>query len=148
MEDLCTPLYKRTIENLKIDTKKITFRLSQRIITFVLIDFTWIFFRANSFRESFTIIKLILNDFRWSWFLNLNCISIGDFRMQTIIFLSILIATVVDFGRYKGINVKNVIFNQQILLRWGIYWSLFMFIIYWGAYGTSSGQTAFIYFQF
>ena len=129
-EDLSAPLYKRAIEKLKIDTKKISFKISQRIITFVLIDFTWLFFRANSFRESFTIIKSISTDFRWSWFLNLNCILIGDFRLQTIIFISILIAAAVDFGKYKGINAKDIIFNQQILLRWGIYWSLFMLIIY------------------
>lgn len=65
-----------------------------------------------------------------------------------VITFSLLILFAVDFLKYKGIDVRAVIFRQQIVFRWLIYWLMLLVILFWGAYGTGYEQKQFIYFQF
>ena len=148
LEDMFTPACKKLAFRLRIDTQKISYKIAQRLATFFLVDFTWLFFRANSFLESFKILRSIKADFKFAWLLNLEYISIGSYKTQMIVLLSLIFMGIVDFTGYRGKSVRDILFNQQIVFRWIAYWIFFMLILYWGAYGTSSGQTAFIYFQF
>lgn len=142
------PWYQKIITKLRIRTDTIGFKFLQVIISFILVDFTWIFFRANSFMQGMDIVRMIYGDFRLAWLLNLEFLNIGDIRLHVIILLSLIIMGAVDWCQNKGIELKNIIFSQQIVIRWLIYFGMLLLILLWGHYGESSGQTAFIYFQF
>lgn len=148
MQDMCSPLYKKIIYKLKVDTNAIAYKAFQKIVVFTLIDFSWLFFRANSFTQGFKILKAIVKDFSLAWLLNFEYISIGDYKLQMIILISLIIMMIADYFHYKEINLKEILFKQQIVFRWVIYWTILMLILFWGAYGKSNGQNAFIYFQF
>ena len=54
---LLKPLKEKVIKTFKIKTEVFSFKLLQVLITFMLVNFAWIFFRANSFLSAITIIK-------------------------------------------------------------------------------------------
>lgn len=148
IEDIFLPFKLKTYHKLRISETGICYRVFQRIFTFILIDITWIFFRV-SLRSGFYILKQIITDFNLAWLLNIEYYNIfGTPRVMMIIIVSLVITLFIDTLRYLGKNVSTVIFKQQILFRWIIYWLLFMIIIYWGVYGEGYEQTQFIYFQF
>lgn len=125
------------------------YKAFQRIITFFLIDFTWLFFRASKFTTAVQILKKIVNDFRLEWFINFDFVSAFEsaYTLMTVIF-SLFIIVGLDVIKYYGKDIKATIFSQQIVFRWIIYAAIMLAILYWGFYGTGYEQTQFIYFQF
>lgn len=120
-----------------------------RIITFILIDAAWLFFRANSLGDALGICRLIISDFRieaifsevfWEKF-----VSVHNFVM---IFVPLVITLWIDYLSYKSVNVKEKILNQQLVVRWGIYFIIIIVILFLGVYGEGYEQIQFIYFQF
>lgn len=122
----------------------------QRIITFIMIDITWIFFRASSFRGALHILKKIIDDFNIAWLVNFGYVSLftKDVYTMAVIMTSILIVLMVDIAKYYGVDIKGFIFQQRLLSRWIIYAGILLMILYWGNYGAGHKQTQFIYFQF
>lgn len=148
LEDMFKPVYHKIVNKTGIVTGKTSFLIFQRCVTFVLTDFAWLFFRAGSLRQGFEMLHRIISDFRPGWFLNLGFLETGMVRTQAVTGLALLALLFAGWARYNGYSVKKFISDQQIVFRWIIYWSIFMIIIYWGAYGEGNGQKAFIYFQF
>ncbi|WP_066503309.1 MBOAT family O-acyltransferase [Abyssisolibacter fermentans] len=119
--------------------------LIQMVITFILVDFAWIFFRANSLGDSVTIIKnmthLSLNlepVYKLFWTVHFTKVDLVIFILCTIIIEGIKIPRnkrYIDFNRYK----------IPVYVRWGLYFAALFVIIVLGAY-TKANE--FIYFQF
>ncbi len=133
LEDLFQPYYHKAISILKIDEKSLTWKGFRTIITFVLIDITWLFFRVNSFREGIYILKRIIFDFRVKIFLSSEFMNMfGTLYNFIVIAVSLMIVLIIDVLNYEGIDARKIVFKQQIIFRWIIYWMIYMIIIYWG----------------
>ena len=150
---MCEDIFKKPIKNvmqfLRIDSSKVTFRIFRRLYTFIIVDTTWLFFRASSFRVGVRMLKRIIKEFQPGWIINLNILSMFEApRSFVIITASLLLLLAVDYTRYKHIDIKGIIFEQQIVFRWLIYLGLLALILLWGLYGNDYAQTQFIYFQF
>ncbi|MCM1086946.1 MAG: MBOAT family protein [Muribaculaceae bacterium] len=148
LEDILIPFYHKMINALKIKENTITWRGFRVAVTFCLVDFTWLFFRAASLGDAITLLKRFVLEFRPQWFLSesLPAAFGGDANFM-IIMVSLLILFAIDFLLYKGIDFRTIIFRQQIVFRWALYLLIFLVIISWGAYGAYE-QKQFIYFQF
>ncbi|MCM1125274.1 MAG: MBOAT family protein [Lachnospiraceae bacterium] len=148
-EDLFKPINEKWFYKLKINKCTFSYKLFQRIAAFLLIDFTWIFFRAETLRSAIYILCKIVEEFKFEWILVAEYLNTFISPQQFIVItLSLLVLFVIDYLRYKKINLQELFFSQQFLFRWIVYFFLFLLIIYWGAYGTDYEQTQFIYFQF
>ncbi len=117
------------------------------ICTFFLIDFTWIFFRANSISDAFYIIQNIFADFSL-WFTPEYYTkvfeSIGFYQNNgTAIFLCILFLLVIEMFEGKG-NLILKINSLNFVFRWIFYYAILLLILFFGYFG----QSQFIYFQF
>ena len=149
LEDILQPLKDKLYKNLKINTTMFAYRVLQRLITFILIDFTWLFFRAPNLTSAIQMLRLIGSDFRLEWFINFEFLSIFDSSYTLmIVMIPLLIMSAIDVIKYWGKDIKDIIFNQQVIFRWMIYAGIIIGILYWGRYGTGYEQTQFIYFQF
>lgn len=149
IEDVFKPVKNRIANIIKLDTEAFMYKLAKRLITFVLIDFTWLFFRAVNLQSAVYMLKEIVSDFRPVWFLNFEFASFFASRyelMATMVPLLIIIA--IDVIKHGGKDIKAAIFRQQLIFRWIIYSLIMLSILYWGLYGTGYEQTQFIYFQF
>lgn len=149
MEDVAKPFYHKIVSALKIKEQKMMWKCFRTIMTFLLVDMTWLFFRADSLGQGCRILKRFVLEFRPMWFFSEGFPAMfGSTANFMVITFSLLILFAVDFLKYKGIDVRAVIFRQQIVFRWLIYWLMLLVILFWGAYGTGYEQKQFIYFQF
>jgi len=110
-------------------------------ITFHLVIFSWIFFRANSLSEAFFIITNLFSSFDLAAIL-----SIEGFTLQHLVLsmISILILLGVELFQ-RNHDIRVWLGSRPKLIRWLVYYGIIMFILIFGAYDNSN---AFIYFQF
>ncbi len=109
-------------------------------ITFNLICFSWIFFRATSFSNARFIIGKIFTDFN----LNINFESVGITGYQITLSYCVVIFLLVVQLFQRSRLLSEEISKKPIVLRWGLYYAGLLLFILFGVFNTSS----FIYFQF
>jgi D-alanyl-lipoteichoic acid acyltransferase DltB (MBOAT superfamily) len=120
----------------------------QIFITFMLVTFAWIFFRANSVSVAFYIIKKsftgIIQDIHGianHMPLDLN-LGMSNFQIAIGIGAIILMETIhIMQNKYK---IRDWINARPLYLRWSIYYLVFLTIAFLGVYE----KRQFIYFQF
>ncbi len=123
-------------------------KLLRVIITFALINFSWIFFRANSTRGALQLIESLFRFEPWV----LTDGSLFTFGLDAadmfVLFLSILVLFVVSVAKYKHLNIREWFFLQGIWMRYVVYWGALLAILVFGIYGGNYNAAEFIYFQF
>lgn len=120
------------------------------IITFVLVDIAWIFFRASSMGGALHFIKrMIVYPTPWTLF-NGEIFNLGIDRVEmNILAFSLLLLFLVDFIKYKKrITLDVFLMQQNIWFEWLAIIVLIVIILIFGEYGATFGARQFIYFQF
>lgn len=114
--------------------------LLQIVITFVLVNIGWVFFRANNLQD----VYYILTHFFVNFSLNFSNLNIGlDIYDLIIVLSSILLMEFVHIIQIKY-GAKNFLFKCPIWLRWSAYIIIILWILLFGVFGSKE----FIYFQF
>lgn len=121
----------------------------QITITFVLVDFSWIFFRADRFKDALAIVRKMIT-VRNPWVLFdgsiYNCgLDVKNFWLMIICIIILLFA---DYCKSKKIKIRDVISQQDYWFRGVVIVVSIMFILIFGIYGPSYDAANFIYFQF
>lgn len=119
-------------------------KLRNGIMTFALVDFAWLFFRASSLQEAFAILGQMtreLGDFTAV----LEVLGDGD---RNILILGLMILFAVDFVHEKGISIRNWVKGQETWFRYILYIGIISSCIYLGVHSGAAGVRQFIYFQF
>ncbi len=149
LHDITNTTREKILKQLHINTSETGWKLLTRIGTFLLIDYTWIYFRAGGLKQAISMQKHILGDFhiQYIWG-NQFWTMFGSYINLLVILLSIIVVLAIDYLQYKGINWKAQVLSQQIFFRWITYILILFFILMYGAYGAGHEQTQFIYFQF
>ncbi len=123
-------------------------KLFKIIVTFHLVVFAWIFFRANSISDAFSIIKKIPA-------INYSSITqdlVSGFHSEYVLLgwtdlsvslIAIAFLVVVELIHRRG-NLIQFVSSKPLWLRWTAYYSLIVSIILFGIFR----HAEFIYFQF
>ncbi len=124
-------------------------KLLKGLITFSLIDFSWIFFRSGSFMTAVGIIKNMVKEFN-PWILTdgtlfkmgLDCADMFVLLMSlgVLLFMSVL--------KYKNIAIRDTLAKQGIWFRYFVYSAGIFAVLIFGIYGPEYDASQFIYFQF
>ncbi|MFH1407554.1 MAG: MBOAT family O-acyltransferase [Patescibacteria group bacterium] len=123
---------------------KSLYTLAQTCVTFMLISFSWIFFRAKDLTEARYIITHLFSGFsNWTNVLERKLILGTPAWDLIFVFLAIIFMQYVLTLRSK-INLQKVFSNKPIIIRWSVYYLILMSILYY----MSTTQAQFIYFQF
>ncbi len=144
--------YRYLKKIIKLKNKNSIFSYLGIIITFILVNFTWIFFRANSMSD---LQYILLNSFNGLDIFNINSVinymyvaykTIGfDLYVVLInIALPIALLLIFDYYNYKN-NVVNKISKLKPFIRWSIYVCFITYILFMFP---KSVPAEFIYFQF
>ena len=124
-------------------------RLLSMIVTFLLVDFTWIFFRAATLEDAVTVIRQLFSSFNpWVLFdgtLYTLGLSMIDFWVGIVAIAMIL---AVDVLHERGVRIREWILNQNLLFRWMVYFLAIFTILIFGFYGPNYDAAQFIYLQF
>lgn len=118
------------------------------LVTFTLVSFAWIFFRAASIGQAFYIIRSMFTDTFTDINLllhhkqsNLNLGLIG--KELWLAALGIIILEFVHVFQQKY-NIYRLIAGSPVYVRWALYYTFLFALLVFNA----SGTKAFIYFQF
>lgn len=143
------PLRDRLNELLELKPESIGHRLISGIITFGLVDFAWIFFRAESIRDAISMIKSMVHIGNIGNLLSGGLYDLGlSSKNIKVLLLGILVIFFADYMKYKGIKIREVIIAQELWCRWLCYLAAFWFILIFGIWGGNYDASSFIYFQF
>ena len=147
--EVLTPIREKVSDALGVNRDSEGFCVLRAIVTFTMIDFTWIFFRADSLGRAIYIIKSILNTENiWSLFDGslYNCgLDEKNFRFMLIAVIVLLVA---DFLKRKGIMVREIILRQDGYIKCLVVSFSILLIMVFGKYGPAYNAVNFIYFQF
>jgi D-alanyl-lipoteichoic acid acyltransferase DltB (MBOAT superfamily) len=139
--------FKTKIENILGLTKYPTsYKIFNIFITFSLVAFTWIFFRAG--KDSFYYIRILLTD--WHGFLGIESIknSIEQLNYyKSELALSVVLIIFMELVHYcqeKYGSMRILIAKQPFYIRWAIYYVALFAIVFFGV----QEEHPFIYFQF
>ena len=146
---LIKPLREKIDNTLNIKDNNPFINIIRIIITFVLIDFTWIFFRAESFLQAIEIIKSIFGDFSFRVLTDGSMFECGlDKANLLFIPVGIAILLISDYCRKKGIVIREYVVKLKFGYRCLFFVLAVMFILIFGKYGPTYDPAKFIYFQF
>lgn len=116
-------------------------RLLKVLVTFHLVWFSWIFFRANSISDAFLIIRNLFTAFDPATLLTVSGFTFQHFILSV---LSIVILLGAELFQ-RNHDIRGWLSQRPVMLRWAFYYGLIMFILLFGAYDNAN---EFIYFQF
>ena len=133
---------KRIVKLIGLDKIPTLHNILQIIITFTLVCFGWIFFRANNISDAIYVIK--------NMFINIgngvpiDQLGLDSFQLK-VAFLSIGVMELIHLiQEYKKKTIREIISTKPIWIRWSLYYILVLCIILLGTFGSQE----FIYFQF
>ena len=146
--DMLKPVREKALDKLGVNRKSFGHRLAQMLLTFILVDIAWVFFRATDLASAIHIIK---SSFVWNpWLLvdgTLYTLGLerADFWLMV---LSILILLFVDILHEKGVSIRDSLLAWPLPLRWAVIYGALFWILLFGVYGPAFDAASFIYFQF
>ena len=116
--------------------------------TFLLVDFTYIFFRADTLPQAFSIVKSILFNTNISVLFTDVLFTYGlDGKDLMVAVVSLIVLWVVDMLQSKT-DLADKILSMKMPVKWLVCVALILSILIFGVYGPQYDATPFIYFQF
>ncbi|MCQ2521387.1 MAG: MBOAT family protein [Lachnospiraceae bacterium] len=148
--DALLPERKKIVKKLHINTDCFSHKFLKMFITFVLVDFAWIFFRADNVLVAFDYIRRIFTGMN-PWVLtNGGLLKMGLSGLEfNILMVALVILFAVDLLKYRRKkNIADFILEQNVWFQYLCIIGLIMTIFVFGVYGATYDAKAFIYFQF
>jgi len=136
LSSVTAPIRNTVAESLGLKDHPRLHHAVQVTITFLLVSFAWIFFRAGSMSDALYVVSHLFDDLA-------GLSRRGRFAFDGFILFFILFMEFVHYvHRDRGIG--NLFSERPLLVRWSLYYALVMMTVLFGSYG----QQRFIYFQF
>lgn len=149
LEEIVGNIRTKLVNKIGFELPAILRKVFGTVITFVMADFAWIFFRASGLKNAVNIIRSMLT------FENANALfdntinySIMDLKNFGMIIVGIVILFIVDISHNHDIHFRDIIERQKLGIRWAIYIFMIMSVLIFGVWGPGFEKAAFIYFQF
>lgn len=139
-------------KKLKISQESPVWRIWQGLLTFVMVDFAWMFFRADGF---FTALRMIQHgachiglEVELTPYNILEACSAGTGKKEFLVAMAgLFLLMLVDHIRQR-VDLKAVLRKQNILVRYSVYYVMIFVLLIFGVYGPEYDAASFIYFQF
>ena len=147
--ELLRPARERFRRLFRVNDGAASFRILSALTTFLLIDFTWIFFRADSLTAAFGILRRLFARANLSVLFDGGLYAMGLSRTDfTIALMCILVLLAVDALHERKVRIRSWILNQNLWFRWTVYFLAIFAVLIFGFYGPNYDAAQFIYFQF
>lgn len=147
--DVTRPLREKLSAKLSGGIENFSSKLLRMLVTFALICFSWIFFRANGTREAFMLIRGMFSEFN-PWIITDGTLfSLGlDAADMFVLFAALLVLLLVSTAKYKGVRIRRWLSGQGLWFRYTVYLAGIFCVLIFGIYGATFDAAQFIYFQF
>lgn len=147
--DILKPLRQKMMSFIHINQENVIYRMIQTIITFLLVDFAWLFFKANSAGSALRMMKKMITEFDLKVMIDGSLYQMGLPCLEFwFMLLTIALLLIVDILHDKKVYVLNMIHGQHICIQACLCAILFMVVVIFGVYGVNYDVGTFIYFAF
>ena len=150
IEEQLKPIKEKYLNKFNIKTNVFSFIILEIIITFIIVDLAWIFFRAETIHDAIHYIERIFTRIDlWTLFDGtLYTLGLNRFEMNLLI-IALFILMSVDLIKYiRKESIFEFLSKQNLYFRWFVMLFLIFYIIVYGKYGAGFDPKQFIYFQF
>lgn len=134
----------QVLEKVHIKKESRLYSIGAKIVTFILVAYAWMFFRANSIGDAIEITKslFVWNATGWNiWGATMT--DKGEFLLSIALIAGWFILELIQ----ARVNLRKWLQQRCVPIRWGIYLTIMFTCILFGKYGSLSASS-FIYFQF
>lgn len=142
------PVRSALVRVFHVKTSAFSHRFLRVLVTFCLVSFAWIFFRADSLGMAAEIIRNMRGFTPWELLdgtLYKLGLSAASFNLMV---AGLLLLILVDILKFRGVRISDVICRQGLWLRWTIYIAAIALILVCGIWGSGYSASNFIYYQF
>jgi len=147
--DITLKLRKNLCDTIHIDRESGFYHSIQCVITFILVCFGLIFFRANNMSDAICIIKGIFTKWDVPVIEYGNIMNMGlDIYQYFVILVSTAVLFFVSCLHYRGKCIRDKILEKNIFIRWSVAFVMIFVVLIFGIYGPGYDESQFIYFQF
>ena len=120
-------------------------RIYQTVITFHLVTFAWIFFRAPTLADAFQYLQHMFSEFNF-YALTAPIFELGVNQNQfLLLILHLFVFLIADIFSKQQEALLEGINNQHIILRWVVLYILVMDVFLLGVYGPGYDMSGFLY---
>ena len=150
IEEQLKPIKEKYLNKFKLKTNAFSFALIEIVITFIIVDLAWIFFRAETIHDAIHYIQRIFTRIDlWTLFDGtLYGLGLNIFEMNILI-IALFILISIDLVKYiRKESIFEFLNKQNLYFRWFVMLFLIFYIIIYGKYGAGFDPKQFIYFQF
>ena len=147
--EILMPVRDRFVSKLQLHRNSLGHRIVSIIVTFVLVDFAWIFFRASDISAAIKAIGSIFTVHN-PWILfdgSLYGCGLNSKEFWFMI-LCIVVLFIADYQKKKGIIIRDVIKKQDGWCQILVISVAISVILIFGIWGSNYSDASFIYFQF
>lgn len=147
--DLTAPLRDRAVRVLGLRRDSFGHRLLQTAVTFVLVDLSWVFFRADRFLDALQILKNMATVHNpWILF-DGSLYTCGlDSKNFALMLICIGILLFADVCKKRGVCIRQAVARQDYWFRCLFFAFSVCAILTFGIWGPGYNAAGFIYFQF
>ena len=139
------PSRNKLLERLKISPTSTPVLYFRRFMTFILVGFAWIFFRANTVSDAFSLVDTLLVS-GWSTPISDTLTTMG-LDITAILMTALSIASLVMMDRLLSYQDNNP--SSTVLTKNGAFIYLIWIVMFaWGLLLSKDMVSTFIYFQF
>lgn len=134
---------------LKIDENAGWVQVMRRIVTFILVDFAWIFFRANSFADLRTLIVKLFSD--WEWNITYLAESFSVMGLSAVgVGISLMAIYLMNRMDCDALTPKPLPEGEKRPILASVHYTYLLWAIAaaWLILLAGDGASSFIYFQF
>ena len=133
----------RALSKIGLSEKSICVKITRRILTFILVCFGWLFFRANSISDAILLLKTLFGGFSGSAD-TLGAMGFSAISAVTVI-LSIITLVLLDSLLTYGDEGDG---SDALTKNGGFIYFIWIILFVWGLLLSKDMMSTFIYFQF
>lgn len=146
---LLADVYAKGRTIFKINESSKSWHIFQMLRTFFLVTVTRYFTLAKDLPDVVGLLKATFTRFNSRVFFDGSFYKLGlDRKNFTFMLLSIVGLLIVDYIQEKGIRIRQTIAEQNIVLRWCIYYAAIIVFVIFAIYGPGFDAASFIYENF
>lgn len=125
-------------------------RIFHALITFVLVDFAWLFFRADSVGQAMDILYRIFFCFHFKEMTYYGSYLLGGTKQNLLFMLfGIIVVFAVDFIHERKISIENLMADKlPIVARWAVYVVFTLLLLFIAVRNYGQAASTFIYEKF
>ena len=147
--EVLSPVRKKIVRALRLDKMGKVYKVMQVMVTFVLVDFAWLFFRADSTGRAFRMARAMITEFKLSVLWDGSLYTLGIKQAEFIfLLLAVALLVAVDWLHYHRRYVLDLMKDWHWTVRTCLYAGLLMSVVIFGVFGVNYDEGTFIYFAF